>query len=203
MGSAAAKQRLRAAVVALGEDPAVLSQVEDGFLPRSLEIALRPGPDLPAEASDLARRLGHLGGVAAVDAMKEGLGRVASWVALARRLGITLGVIAAGAALALILGTIGRERARRQGEADTLALLGATPLEARLPACLTGVLAALVGTSVGVVIGAHAAAMVAGRSSPVGALGRGEVIATVGLVCAAGLVAGLLSLPRARVVDAG
>jgi cell division protein FtsX len=194
VGSQAAKQRLGRAVAALGQDAALLEQAEDGFLPRSMEVALWPGPDLPARAAELARRLGPLEGVAAVDAMKEGLGKVAGWVALARRMAMVLGALALLAGLGLLLWILAGERRRGREEAETFALVGATATEARGPAALAGALAALAGALVGLSLGRPVAALLA----PGTTIGPGERAIALGALLLLGLLAGWTSLPRPR-----
>jgi cell division protein FtsX len=147
---AEALARLRAAASSLG-GPGAVGSLEPGFLPRSLEIAVRPAPDLAARTAELATRLRKIRGLAEVDDMSEGLGRLESWLALAGRLAklaLALALIAAAAGLAIAL-VGGRSRRR---EAEVLALLGETSLGISLPAMLAGAAAALVGAAAGLAV---------------------------------------------------
>ncbi len=113
-----------------------------------MEIGVRPAPDLAARTAELAARLRRIKGIAEVDDMSEGLGRLEAWLALVRRLGqlaLTLALIAAAAGLAMALaGWRGRPR-----DVEVLRLLGETPTAIALPPSLTGAAAALVGTLLG------------------------------------------------------
>jgi cell division protein FtsX len=142
-----ASARLRAAASSLG-GPAALGPLEPGFLPRSVEIGVRPAPELASRTAELAARLRRIKGIAEVDDMSEGLGRLEAWLALVRRLGqlaLTLALIAAAAGVAMALvGWRGRGR-----DVEVLRLLGETPAAIALPPSLTGAAAALLGAVVG------------------------------------------------------
>lgn len=148
---AEALARLRNAARPLPATGSWLDDLEPGYFPRSIEVALVASADLAQRATELARRLRGLTGVADVDAMTDGVARLAAWVRFGQRLGWAV-VLAAGiAALSLLASAVlrGRESGRRQ--AQVLVLLGETAGNVRLPANialaaagLTGVLAALV-----------------------------------------------------------
>jgi cell division protein FtsX len=142
--------RLRAAADSLGGAPAVAG-IEAGFLPRSVEISVAGGAQMPARTAELAARLRKLPGVVEVDAMSAGLARLLSWMALARKLAlaaVAVAALAAAGALGLAL-TAGRVRRRR--EAQVLALLGEAPAGIGRAASLAGAAAALLGASAGLV----------------------------------------------------
>jgi cell division transport system permease protein len=149
VGPDEALARLRTAAASLGGGAAI-SAVEPGFLPRSVEIAVRPSDRLAASTAELAGRLRKLPGIAEVDDMSEGLGRLESWLTLARRLGVlglVLACVAAGAGVTLaLLGWRGRGR-----EAEVLRLLGETPAAISLAPALAAAATALVGALVGLV----------------------------------------------------
>ncbi len=148
-----ALQRLRTEAQSLGGGAtALLDGVEDGFLPRSLEVALSPTGDLLARANDLAGRLRKISGIAEVDAMQGGLQRLMSWVNLARRLAQLMFVLAATAGTAALLWSIGKGRNQRRELAHTLTLLGETPAGIRLPAEILGGAGALLGAAVGLLV---------------------------------------------------
>jgi cell division protein FtsX len=202
--------RLRAAAVSLG-GPSAIGAVEAGFLPRSVEIAVRPSPDMAARTVELAARLRKIPGLSEVDDMSEGLGRLESWLALARRLGrlaLALALIAAGAGVATAL--VGG-RARRR-EAEVLRLLGESPLAITLPASLAGAAAALVGAVLGLVVtGAVFPRLLASfesalRLGPLGAvpsLGARELGMALIAAVAVGAVAGHLGARPPRQVQDG
>jgi cell division protein FtsX len=197
-------ERLRRELGALGRDAGLLGRVEEGFLPPSLEIVLEPGADVPARAADLVARLRRVEGITAVDAMVEGVGQVAAWVALGRRLTMGLAALAAAAGLALVLGLVLGERGRRREEAAALALVGATPNAIALPAGMVGALAAAIGGVLGLQAGGRFAALVFGQGpglpAPV-ALGSREALIAAVALAALGLVAGWLSMPRPRLSE--
>jgi Cell division protein len=128
-----------------------LKDLEPGYLPRSIEVALAPSADLPQRATELSRRLRGLAGVAEVDAMTNGVARLAAWVRFGQRLGWAV-VLAAGiVTLSFLVGTVVRGREARRRQAQVLVILGETAGNIRLPANialaaagLTGALAALV-----------------------------------------------------------
>lgn len=196
--------RLRAAVDSLG-GAAALSGLEPGFLPRSVEISVAGGSEMPARTAALAKRLQQLPGVAEVDAMSTGLVRLLSWMTLGRRLALAVvaltGLASAFAvALAIVAG-----RARRRGEAEVLALLGETRSGIGRTARLSGAAAALLGAAVG--LGGLLALFPRGLRAIEAALGMGplgsqpslarpEIAIVLGAALALGWLAGLLGTPR-------
>lgn len=142
--SAEALRRLRDDAVAIGAG-AALAKIEEGFLPRSIEIGLVPDSDLAIRAHNLAERLTGLAGVAAVDAMTDGVLRLTAWLAVLRwlgRLAIALALLGGGLAIALALA---RGRRARHDEARTLHLLGETAAGVRLPGGLAGAACGVLG----------------------------------------------------------
>ncbi|MGA7744171.1 MAG: permease-like cell division protein FtsX [Polyangia bacterium] len=127
-----------------------LNDLDPGYFPRSIEVALAASPDLPQRAAELSRRLRGVAGVTEVDAMTEGVARLAAWIRFGQRLGWAV-VLAAGIlALSFLVGTVVRGRDARRRQAQVLVILGETPANIRLPANialavagLTGALAAL------------------------------------------------------------
>jgi cell division protein FtsX len=141
--------RLRAAADSLG-DPAALAGIEPGFLPRSVEISVAGGAQMPARTAELAARLRKLPGVVEVDAMSAGLSRLLSWMALARRFSTAALAVALLAGLIALALALLSARSRRRREAEVLSLLGDTPFGMRREASITGAVAALAGAVVGV-----------------------------------------------------
>jgi len=147
---AEALARLRDAVRSSPATGTWLKDLEPGYFPRSIEVALAASADLPQRAAQLSRRLRGLAGVADVDAMTNGVARLGAWVRFGQGLGWAV-VLAAGiAALSFLVSTVLRGREARGRQAQVLVILGETSTNIRLPANitlaaagLTGVLAAL------------------------------------------------------------
>jgi cell division protein FtsX len=142
--------RLRAAADSLGGSTAVAG-IEPGFLPRSVEISVAGGADMPARTAELAARLRKLPGVVEVDAMSAGLSRLLSWMSLARRFGLAALAVASLAGAVALVAALTSARARRRREAEVLSLLGETPFGIRREASITGAGAAVAGALLGVV----------------------------------------------------
>ncbi len=148
---AEALARLRDAARPLPATGSWLDDLEPGYFPRSIEVALVASADLSQRATELSRRLRGLAGVADVDAMTNGVARLGAWVRFGQRLGWAV-VLAAGiAALSFLVSAVLRGREARRRQAQVLVLLGETAGNVRLPANialaaagLTGALAALV-----------------------------------------------------------
>lgn len=146
VGSAEALNRLRAESKSMGGVSAFLSGVEEGFLPRSLEVKLKATNSLSDRASVLAARLRKIPGIAEVDAMEDGLARLRSVLALCKGLGWSLFALALVAGVAVLVLPLIQGRQRRQQEVSVLTLLGETPAGIRRPWAIAGGAAALVGT---------------------------------------------------------
>lgn len=202
MDGSAALQELKATLRTVGERDDLLAGIEADFLPRSIEITLAAGNDLPARAREVAARLARLEGVSAVDAMTDGLGRVAAFGALAGRLAALFSAVAALAALALLGGLVLRERSQHHEMAETMQLLGSQPLSMWLPLAIVDAGAAIVGGALGFVLGTWLAALALGMGAAnaltAPELSGRDLLSTIGLLAAAGLIMGWLSLPRPR-----
>jgi cell division protein FtsX len=205
VGPDEALARLRAAAASLG-GPSAIGAVEAGFLPRSVEIAVRPATDMASRTAELAARLRKIPGLSEVDDMSEGLGRLESWLALARRLGLVALALAAVAAAAGVATALVGWPARRR-EAEVLRLLGESPLGITLPASLTGAAAALLGTLIGLVVTAAlfprlvASFEASVRLGPLGAvpaLGARELAMAVVAAIVVGALAGHLGARAPR-----
>ena len=195
---AAAASFLRKEIEALDTTPAA---IDPSFLPTSVEIVMVARPDLIERVSDTAARLGRLPGIAAVDEMTAGLERVAAFTTLSRRLSILLAGMALLAALFLVAGVIGRERANQREEAETLRLLGATPAVLRLPAGVLGTLAAAAGGLCGVFVGTRLGTLLFGVTAGALSLSPTELLFAMATLCALGLCVGWLSVPNRRALD--
>jgi len=146
VGSAEALNRLRAESKSMGGVSAFLSGVEEGFLPRSLEVKLKATNSLSDRATVLAARLRKIPGIAEVDAMEDGLARLRSVLALCKGLGWSLFALALVAGVAVLVLPLIQGRQRRQQEVAVLTLLGETPEGIRRPWAIAGGAAALLGT---------------------------------------------------------
>ena len=100
------------------------------------------------------------------------------------------------AAVVLVAGVLLGERRRRRGEADTLILLGATPLARHLPAGSLAALAAVLGSTLGLPLGTRAAGNLLGAPAGWPTAGH-EMLLAVFALTLIGLVLGWLSVPRA------
>jgi cell division protein FtsX len=149
---AEAVARLRSVSVSLGSDPKKLDGLESGYFPRSIEVSLAPAADLSERAADLARRLRGVPGVEEVDAMTTGLARLAGWVKLGKRLGLTLLVASGLFSVAMLVAVFVRSRNASQTRAAVLLQLGETAVGVRLPTSLWMGGAALVGGGAGVAL---------------------------------------------------
>ena len=131
----------------LGTRAALLDGVEDGFLPTTLEIALRPGAQGAGRADELAWRLRRMAGISDVDVLRnEADHRLVTEQETSRRL--RFGVLAVGGLLALAaLALVGAVARRRRADALILDGLGFTPMAVYGPAFVGGALAAAAGTS--------------------------------------------------------
>jgi len=130
----------------LGTRAALLDGVEDGFLPTTLEIALRSGPQGAGRADELAWRLRRMAGISDVDVLRnEADHRLVTEQETSRRL--RFGVLAVGGLLALAaLAFVGAVARRRRADALILDGLGFTNLAVHGPAFVAGALAAAAGT---------------------------------------------------------
>lgn len=194
--------RLRSNAAWFGSAGSSLAHLEAGFLPRSLEVTLAPGPNIGARTAELGRRLKAAAGVGEVDAMTAGLARIESWRAAANfswRVAIALAVLLGAAAV--LLGFRGGIARRRQ-RAEALWQLGASPLFIRLPGALAGTLSAAAGTLLAVVllrVGTPvvwaALAPTAGVAGPPPEIFGYELVLGVAVALAVGIVVGTLATP--------
>lgn len=134
--------RLRAE---LGERAGVLADVEEGFLPTSLEISLEPGRRGVGGADALAWRLRRLDGITDVDVLRsEADHRLVAEQARNHRLWlVSLGEAAVVFVVALAFAVLALRRPR--SDALVLAGLGFTRSAIATPAGLAGAAAALGG----------------------------------------------------------
>lgn len=142
---AEALARLRDAAQRLPAAGAWLADLEPGYFPRSIEVALVASTDLAQRAAELSQRLRGLTGVAGVDAMTEGVARLAAWVRFGQRLGWAVALAAGMAAISFLVGAVLRGREARRRQAQVLVILGETAGNIRLPANIALAAAGLAG----------------------------------------------------------
>jgi cell division transport system permease protein len=197
--------RLRAAADSLGST--AVAGIEPGFLPRSVEVSVAGGAEMPARTAELAARLRKLPGVAEVDAMSAGLARLLSWMRLARRFTVAALAIAAFAALVALALALFSGRTRRRADARVLDLLGESPAGLRREASITGAGAALLGATLGVgallllfprVLRGIEAAIGLGPLAAAPSLGAREIVVALVAALALGWMGGYLTTPGVR-----
>ena len=132
----------------LGPRAALLDGVEDGFLPTTLEIALRPGKLGTGRADELAWRLRRMAGISDVDVLRnEADHRLLTEQETGRRLRWALAT--AGGLLALLaLVLVGLMARRRRADAMILDGLGFTAWAVSGPAFAIGAAAGAAGAAV-------------------------------------------------------
>lgn len=176
----------------LGQRASVLDGVEEGFLPATIEISLRTGPDGVGLADAIAWRLRRMEGVTDVDVLRTPADQ--RWVR-ARDLGRRAGVfgLAMGSATGLLgLGLAAAAMRNRRIEARFLAGLGFTIGAITAPAALAGALSALLGSLVGILFGTVTVAVVAHWWPGVFAVGwvGGGLWMMTGLLVSGAVIAG-------------
>ena len=151
----------------LGDRASVLDGVEEGFLPATLEITLRPGRQGIDRADAIAWRLRRTEGITDVDLLRTADDdRLARAEATSRRAGqMGMGLALAAAALALCLAAFALRRP--PSDARLLSALGFTTAAIAGPGAILGGLSAATGALVGTCMGALVArvGLVAGWSA--------------------------------------
>ena len=127
----------------LGSHADVLSGVERGFLPASLEISLRR--DQPGRVRALVALLSASSLVDEVDYMGDWARRLSSLVNLINVLALALAIIVAIACLYIVGSTIRLGVHARQEEIEILKLVGATDRFIRAPFMIEGALQGVIG----------------------------------------------------------
>jgi cell division protein FtsX len=149
---AEALARLRAAARATPGTDTWLKDLEPGYFPRSIEVAMAATIDLPERAADLSRRLRGLAGVVGVDSMTEGVARLGAWARFGQRLGWAVVLAGMVSALSLLFSAILRGRVARRQQAQVLVLLGETARNVRMPVSMAMAAAGLTGAVTGLLV---------------------------------------------------
>lgn len=141
----------------LGARAALLDGVEDGFLPTTLEIALRSGRQGSGRADELAWRLRRMAGISDVDVLRnEADHRLVTEQETGRRLRLAL-VGASGLLALAALALVGAVARRRRADALVLEGLGFTAWAVSGPVFVAGA-AAGAGGAAFVLLGLRVAA---------------------------------------------
>ena len=176
----------------LGQRASMLDGVEEGFLPATIEISLRNGPDGVGRADAIAWRLRRMGGVTDVDVLRTPADQ--RWVRAQ-----DLGDVPAFSAWPWVrrpgcwrLGLAAAAMRNRRAEARFLAGLGFTIGAITAPAAIAGALSALLGSLVGILFGIVTVAFVAHWWPGVFAVGRvgGGLWMMTGLLVSGAVIAG-------------
>ena len=147
LGSDEALARMRGE---LGSRASVLDGVEEGFLPATLEISVRPGSDSGRRADALAWRLRRMDGVADVDLLRSPMD---DELVVAKKKSDLLRIFGlAGSVLLVLTALLNGFRSMRRTRPDALLLanMGFAVRAAVLPVAVLAAAAALIGTLVGV-----------------------------------------------------
>lgn len=129
-----------------------VDELEPGYFPRSLELALSPSRDIAQRAAQIAERLRALPDVTQVDAMADGVARLGAWVRLGQRLGWTVGLAALMTAVVLLIAAVVRGRETRGRHTQVLLLLGETKSHARIPSNILLAACGLLGATLALLI---------------------------------------------------
>jgi cell division protein FtsX len=187
-----------------------MDDLEPGYFPRSLELALVPSGDISQRAAQIAQRLRGLPGVVQVDSMGDGVARLGAWVRFGQRLGWTVAVIAMVMAVVLLIGVVMRGRESRARNLQVLLLLGETKSHARIPSNVLLAISGFLGAT-GALVALRLAWPVVltslehwlglSRGAPV-LLGAGESALCLVTASALGWFLGYLSTPILNGADA-
>lgn len=144
-----ASQRLRRS---LGARADLLDGVEEGFLPASIEVALKPGVAEVLRAHPAFERLRHTAGVEDVELMGDWAGRLRAVEHLLSAAGWAVAALVLCACLYIVGSTIRLGVFARRDEIEIWKLVGATNGFVKAPFLVEGGLQGAVGTGVAVAL---------------------------------------------------
>jgi cell division transport system permease protein len=134
----------------LGERKDLLSGVEVGFLPASLEVTLTDGVRDVASVSPIVTRLKKTAGVEEVEFLGDWVDRLAALLRGLRGAALALALLVAAACTYVVAGTIKLGVYARRDELEIAKLVGATDGFVRLPLMVEGTLQGMLGASAAV-----------------------------------------------------
>jgi cell division transport system permease protein len=144
-----AYERLRRS---LGTRADLLDGVEEGFLPTSIEVGLRPGLAEVLRAHPAFERLRKTPGVEEVELMGGWAARLAAVDTLLSQVGLAVGLLVACACLYIVASTIRLGVFARRDEIEILKLVGATDRFVKAPFLIEGALQGALGTALAVAL---------------------------------------------------
>lgn len=130
----------------LGGRASLLDGVEEGFLPTSLEVALKPGVAEVIRAHPAFDRLRRAPGVEDVELLGDWVERLRAVELLLREAGLGVGLLVLCACLYIVGSTIRLGVFARRDEIEILKLVGATDRFVKAPFLVEGALQGAVGT---------------------------------------------------------
>jgi cell division transport system permease protein len=138
-----AYERLRRSLGPRGD---LLAGVEEGYLPASLEVSLKPGVAQMIRVHPAFERLRHAAGVEDVDLLGDFGERLEAAERLLGQLGLGVGLLVASACLYIVASTIRLGVFARRDEIEILKLVGATDRFVKAPFLIEGALQGALGT---------------------------------------------------------
>jgi cell division transport system permease protein len=130
----------------LGARADLLDGVEDGFLPASIEVALKPGVVDVIRAHPAFERLRHAPGVEDVELVGDWVQRLKALESLLHELGLGVGILVLAACLYIVGSTIRLGVFARRDEIEIQKLVGATDSFVKTPFLVEGLVQGLCGT---------------------------------------------------------
>lgn len=130
----------------LGARADLLDGVEEGFLPATIEVGLKPGVIDVIRAHPAFERLRHAPGVEDVELLGDWVQRLRALESLLRELGLGVALLVLAACLYIVGSTIRLGVFARKDEIEILKLVGATDGFVKGPFLVEGLLQGLCGT---------------------------------------------------------
>ncbi len=137
-------ERLRRSLGGRGD---LLDGVEEGFLPASIEVELKPGVADVLRAHPAFEKLRRTAGVEEVELSNDWAARLAAVERVLASLGLGVGLLVACACLYIVASTIRLGVFARRDEIEILKLVGATDAFVKAPFLVEGALQGALGTA--------------------------------------------------------
>ncbi|MBI4511271.1 MAG: hypothetical protein HY698_16680 [Deltaproteobacteria bacterium] len=138
----------RRLVESLGDRKDLLSGVEIGYLPASLEVTLGGGVRDVAKVSPLVDKLRRTPGIEEVEFLGDWVDRLTSLLASIRSAAWALALLALATCVYVVASTIKLSVHARKDEIEILKLVGATDRFVKLPLLVEGAVQGLLGSAV-------------------------------------------------------